>query len=215
MNHRYRSQILCATILAAGGLAGSAAAQSAVDEVVITARNRVESVQNVPLSINAITSGQIERSKVETFEDVTRLTPSLVFDKGFSIQDTRPVIRGLPSSRGRPPVGVLVDGVDTSSEAFGVSAGGSSLLNLRAIDVERIEVVKGPQSALYGRVAFGGAINYITKKPSDTFGSNSAVRPGSMTPTRSAAPSPVRSAINSPSASTPITPKATATSATR
>ena len=107
---------------------------------------------------------------MQTFEDVTRLTPSLVFDRDFSLQDTRPVIRGLPSSRGRPPVGVLVDGVDTSSESFGVSAGGSSLLNLRSIDVERIEVVKGPQSALYGRVAFGGAVNYITKKPSNTFG---------------------------------------------
>jgi outer membrane receptor protein involved in Fe transport len=59
----------------------------------------------------------------------------------------------------------LLDGVDISSESIS-TAGGSSLMNLKLVDVERIEVVKGPQSALYGRVAFGGAINYISKKPS-------------------------------------------------
>ena len=79
---------------------------------------------------------------------------------------------GLPSvacrrPRGRPPVGVLIDGIDVSSEAI-ATAGGGILLNLRQLDVERIEVVKGPQSALYGRVAFGGAVNYVTAKPGDT-----------------------------------------------
>ena len=169
MNRKYRSRILRAAILSVGGLA-SAAAQSTVDEVVITARNRAETVQSTPLSISAQESSQIERARVQTFADVTRLTPSLVFDRGFSLEDTRPVIRGLLSSRGRPPSGVLIDGVDTSSESFGFSAGGSTLLNLRAIDVERIEVVTGPQSALYGRVAFGRAIDNVTKKPSGVFG---------------------------------------------
>lgn len=140
------------------------------DDIVVTARNRVERLVNVPISITALDAGQITRQKVQTFADIARLDSSLVFDKGSGLQDTRPVIRGLPSSRGRPPVGILIDGVDASTESMGASAGGSTLLNTRAIEVERIEVVKGPQSALYGRVAFGGAINYVTKRPSRTFG---------------------------------------------
>ena len=140
------------------------------EEIIVTARNRKERLADVPISITALDAGQIARQKVQSFADIARLDSSLVFDKGSGLQDTRPVIRGLPSSRGRPPVGILIDGVDASTESMGASAGGSTLLNARAVEVERIEVVKGPQSALYGRVAFGGAINYVTKKPSDTFG---------------------------------------------
>jgi outer membrane receptor protein involved in Fe transport len=90
-----------------------------------------------------------------------------VFDQDFGANDTRPSIRGLPATRGRPPVGILIDGIDVSSEAI-ATAGGGNLLNLRLLDLERIEVVKGPQSALYGRVAFGGAVNYVTARGGDT-----------------------------------------------
>ena len=148
----------------------AASAASDAGDIVVTARNRTERLQDTPLSILALGSTKIEQQKVQTFADIARLDSSLVFDKGSGLQDTRPVIRGLPSSRGRPPVGILIDGVDASTESFGASAGGSTLLNTRAIEIERIEVVKGPQSALYGRVAFGGAINYVTKKPSQTLG---------------------------------------------
>ncbi|MYF09335.1 MAG: TonB-dependent receptor, partial [Rhodospirillaceae bacterium] len=80
-------------------------------------------------------------------------------------QDTRVVMRGLSPTRGRPNVAVLLDDVDISSE--GVRTSGSSLtINPRLIDIERIEVVRGPQSALYGRSAFGGAIHYVTRRPS-------------------------------------------------
>ncbi len=183
MNNRRRHRLLCRLGVSGLVLANTAAwAQTQVaaatgasesaeaGEIVITARNRTERLLDAPLSITAFASTQIEQQKVQTFADIARLDSSLVFDKGSGLQDTRPVIRGLPSSRGRPPVGILIDGVDASTESFGASAGGSTLLNTRAIEVERIEVVKGPQSALYGRVAFGGAINYVTKKPSETFG---------------------------------------------
>ena len=101
-------------------------------------------------------------------DDIARLTPGLVFDKGWIPQDTRPHIRGLPTDRGRPPVGILVDGIDISSESM-LTSGGGMLMNLKVMDIERIEVVKGPQSALYGRVAFGGAVNYVSKAPSEEF----------------------------------------------
>jgi outer membrane receptor protein involved in Fe transport len=135
-------------------------------EITVTARRREESLQEVPLSISAITADQIQRGGISGFGDVAKLTPGLVFDQDFGANDMRPSIRGLPATRGRPPVGVLIDGIDVSSEAI-ATAGGGNLLNLQLLDLERIEVVKGPQSALYGRVAFGGAVNYVTAQGGD------------------------------------------------
>ena len=140
----------------------------ALEEIVVTARKREESLQDVPLSITAFSSQMIERASIRHVEDVAKLTPSLIFESVFVPQDTRPVIRGVSSTRGRQPVGILLDGIDVSSDALLTSGGGVGL-NLRLVDVERIEVVKGPQSALYGRTAFVGAINYISKRPSDEF----------------------------------------------
>ncbi len=166
--------VLAPTMASAQSTQSASATEAVVGsdpgDIIVTARNRRERLADVPIAITALDSAQIARQKIETFADIVRLDSSLVFDKGSGLQDTRPVIRGLPSSRGRPPVGILIDGVDASTESMGASAGGSTLLNARAVEVERIEVVKGPQSALYGRVAFGGAINYVTKKPSNTFG---------------------------------------------
>ncbi|MEM7688767.1 MAG: TonB-dependent receptor [Pseudomonadota bacterium] len=136
--------------------------------IVVTARRREESILDVPFAVDAITAEEIAARGINNVEDIARYTPGLVFDQGISLQDTRPVIRGLPATRGRPPVGVLLDGIDVSTEALG-NAGGGSLLNTRLLDLERIEVVKGPQSALYGRAAFAGAINYVTKRPGDEF----------------------------------------------
>jgi outer membrane cobalamin receptor len=138
-----------------------------LEEITVTARRREESLQEAPLSITAFGSEQIERAGIAGFGDVAKLTPSLVFDQDFGANDTRPSIRGLPATRGRPPVGILIDGIDVSSEAI-ATAGGGNLLNLRLLDLERIEVVKGPQSALYGRVAFGGAVNYVTARATVT-----------------------------------------------
>ena len=169
----YRYWLASATMLSTAALMGAqdALAQIAVEEITVTTRRRAESLQNIPMSITAFTAVQIERGGIRNVEDVARLTPGLTFDLGFAPQDTRPSIRGLPATRGRPPVGILLDGIDVSSESI-QTAGGGNLMNMRLVDVERIEVVKGPQSALYGRVAFGGAINYITKKPSDEFSAN-------------------------------------------
>ncbi len=170
----FRRNLACATMLSSAAFMGvqDAAAQSIkIEEITVTSRRRAESLQDIPLSITAFTNLQIERGGIRSVEDVARLTPGLTFDLGFGPQDTRPAIRGLPATRGRPPVGILLDGIDTSSEAI-QTAGGGNLMNMRLVDVERIEVVKGPQSALYGRSAFGGAINYVTKRPSDEFSAN-------------------------------------------
>lgn len=137
-----------------------------VDEIIVTTRKREEALQTVPIAIDAYGAEEILRKGIENLADVTRQSPSLSLDKGFSPQDTRIVVRGLAPIRGRQNVAVLVDGIDISSESI-QTAGGSLLIDPNLFDIERVEVVKGPQNALYGRSAFNGALSYITRQPGD------------------------------------------------
>jgi len=145
------------------------AAADSPGEIIVTARKRAESLQDVPIAVDAFSGAMIEREGMSNIEDLIELSPSLNFDKGFSPQDNRVSIRGLPGNSGRPAVGILIDGIDYTTESI-ATAGGGNLMDVRLFDFERIEVVKGPQSALYGRSAFGGAINYVPKEPGNTFG---------------------------------------------
>ena len=167
----------CLLFVTGASLAAPVVAQDGLEEIVVTARKREESLQDIPLTISVFNEQALDRYHISDLRSVAAYTPGLTFDQGFVQQDTRPQIRGLPATRGRPPVGILLDGIDISSESM-VTAGGGMLANLALVDAERIEVVKGPQSALYGRVAFGGAVNYVTKKPSDSFESNVTVDVG-------------------------------------
>ncbi len=157
----FKAAIMATTIL---GVSAVDVAAQQLEEITVTARKRAENLQEVPVTITAFTSEAVERAGIKNVQDVVKFTPGLNFDKGFAPQDTRISIRGLPVVRGKPPVGVLLDGIDISSESI-ATAGGSALVNLKLVDVESIAVVKGPQSALYGRSAFGGAVVYTSKKP--------------------------------------------------
>ena len=171
-------------MLAASSLAGLGAAITpayAADEaveasedavgstVIVTARRREENVQDVPLAISVFSDEQIEREALTRVEDLTKVTAGLTFDIGGFPNDTRPALRGMQAERGRPSVAVLLDGQDLSGENLSI-AGGTSSLNVDLFDLERIEVVKGPQATLYGRNAFAGAINYISKAPKFDWG---------------------------------------------
>jgi len=138
----------------------------ALEEITVTARKVTESLQEVPLAITALSGDDIERLNLQDLSDITQQDTSVQFDEGFTPSDTRITIRGLSPTRGRPNAATLIDGIDVTSEAVS-NAGGSTLINPRLIDIERIEIVKGPQSALYGRSAFAGAIQYVTKDPAD------------------------------------------------
>ncbi len=137
-----------------------------VDRIVVTVRRIEEISATVPLSIRVLEEEEIERAGITDLHDVSRLTPGLTFDIGGFPNDTRPAVRGMQAERGRPSVAVMLDGVDLSGENLAISGGGAGVVP-DLIDLERIEVVKGPQTTLYGRSAFAGAINYISKKPSD------------------------------------------------
>jgi outer membrane receptor protein involved in Fe transport len=140
-----------------------------IEEIVVTTRKKEESLQDVPIAVDAITSADIERQGIADLNDIVKASPSVQFDRSFGPSDTRITIRGLSNTRGRSNVAFLVDNIDVTTENL-IVAGSGLLANRRLLtDVERIEIVKGPQSALYGRAAFAGAFNYITKEPGDEF----------------------------------------------
>ncbi|MDQ1302885.1 MAG: iron complex outerrane recepter protein, partial [Pseudomonadota bacterium] len=133
-----------------------------IEEVVVTTRKREENLQDIPLAVSAITAEQIQRQGINSLADVVQNQPSVKFDQSFGPADNRITVRGLSNTRGRSNVAFLIDGIDVTTENL-ISAGSGLLANRRLLsDVERIEVVKGPQSALFGRSAFAGAISYIT-----------------------------------------------------
>lgn len=143
-------------------LVGADISVAQVEEIVVTARKRAENLQEVPISISAHTAEDLEQAAVYDLEDLAEITPGLGFINvgAFGV----PTIRGLAQTdvQGtQANVGVFIDGVflnNRSSFDFGV------------LDLDRIEVVKGPQSALYGRNTFAGAINYVSRQPTtDSF----------------------------------------------
>ncbi len=131
-------------------------------EIVVTAQKREQSLQDVPLTVNAFTADRIEDARITEVEDISLLTPGLEFGAGAGRQIGFYSIRGINSGTlGTSGVVTYVDGF-TLGNNFTVP-------NVRLFDLERIEVLKGPQATLYGRNALGGVISYISKKPSSEF----------------------------------------------
>jgi iron complex outermembrane receptor protein len=138
-----------------------AAADETVDpgEIIVTARYREEKLQDVPLAITSLSTQALENANVRNLRDIAYLTPGLTITSGGSEFGVSPVIRGqtnLNGGQGDPNVTVFIDGVYIVN---------NTAINLGMVDIERVEIVKGPVSALYGRNAFAGAINYISKQP--------------------------------------------------
>ena len=137
---------------------------AAREQMIITTRKKEENLLDVPISVSAISDIEIEQKGINDIKSVAKYSPGIEFDEGYGGQDNRIVIRGMSPTRGRSNAAFMVDGIDFTGEAL-TTAGAAFSINQRLLDVERIEVVKGPQSALYGRSAFAGAIQYITKNP--------------------------------------------------
>ncbi|MBT9470523.1 MAG: TonB-dependent receptor [Pseudomonadota bacterium] len=146
----------------------AAAVDTTVEEVVVTIRKRPELLQDVPQSVQAMSGEQLERLGVSDMGDVAKFSPSVIFDKSASSESGSITIRGLSPTRGRANAAILIDGIDATSEAVN-SSGGGALLNTRLLDIQRVEIARGPQAVEYGRSAFGGAIQYVTKDASDEF----------------------------------------------
>ena len=138
-----------------------AAAQSsdeAIEEIIVTSRYRAERLSDVPDSITAFTAADIERHRIERINRVASLTPNLRFSDDQEVGVSTLVIRGVRQNRGtgQPPVSFRVDGV---------SATNNLLTTQELFDIESVDVLRGPQGALYGRNAIGGAVLIASRQP--------------------------------------------------
>ena len=189
LNHRLR--LFAATILSAGAVWPAAPAWSqsrtgdaiepppssakspaydpvaqsdaSVGDIIVTAQKRQQNLADVPMSITAVSGDVLQQKGIQNVQDLAKLTPGLSFvDSGASV----PVysLRGIgffdTALAARPTVSVYVDEVPLP---FSIMTTGASF------DLERVEVLKGPQGTLFGQNATGGAINYIAAKPTSTF----------------------------------------------
>lgn len=136
-----------------------AVAQGILEEIVVTARKRGENLQEVPVAIKAMAAEEIERLRVSSMRDFAELVPNLFMIETQNSAFAFVNIRGISAFRNiDPSIALVVDGVlSTSPNSF----------SQELFDVEQIEVLKGPQGALYGRNAMGGAINITTKQPTN------------------------------------------------
>ena len=130
-----------------------------LEEIVVTARKIGESIQDIPLSITAFTSEDIKAQAITDIEDIAKFTPGLHMSNHLgSRNDPSLKFRGMDynlSVRDQQLSSAFLDGVYIPGSSQAVSMN----------DIERVEVVKGPQSAFFGRATFGGAVNFITKTP--------------------------------------------------
>lgn len=148
-----------------------AAESVALEEVIVTARKQAEQLINVPLAITAFTADAIEARGITNLDDVAAFTPGLTFSNLIGEFLPAPVIRGVA------PIDVFGE-LNTAIFFDGVYVSGREGINFSQLDLERIEVVKGPQAALYGRNAFSGAVNYVSAKPTDDFRGKATVTVG-------------------------------------
>lgn len=146
-------------------------AQGALEEVIVTAQKRAESLQDVPVSVTAFTGDAIEQLGYTDSNDIIAQTPNLQWSRVMGNTGTSLYLRGIGDpqflSNIVPSVGIYLDDVYR----------GSNLSNVFALfDTERIEILRGPQNALYGRNTTGGAINVISRTPNVDDGINGKIK---------------------------------------
>ena len=165
----FKRALTASTVLAACSLlhvptsvAQQSAQQIAVEEITVTARKRDESIYEIPVSVSAFSAEMLERAGLDNAQDLSEMTPGLDFrqigDGGRFNPNIR--VRGMIQQAITPSTQIGALFWDGS-----YIGGGGSFVPLR--DLERVEVIKGPQTAYFGRNTFAGAINYIPKRPGD------------------------------------------------
>lgn len=183
----FRGGVAASAMMIALSLGGIAAAQTAPaagaspdDEadsevVIVTARRQNETLIETPTSVTAFGIEAIERLQIDSIDDIARNTPGLSFSRAFGRSSERPVIRGQANVLANVQFGVesgtayFVDGI--------YFPGTISSLDIN--EVQRVEVIRGPQSALYGRNTYAGAVNFITRGRARETGGRVGVRVGS------------------------------------
>ncbi len=143
-----------------------------MEELITTARRTEENVLEVPLAISTFTAEQIEAAQIADLSDVAAMTPGFSYQNYFGQDLSVPTIRGVSQIDifGDPNAPVYIDGIYVAS---------GTGINFSFLDVERIEILRGPQPAYFGYQSFSGAVNFVTARPTDEFAANVELTAGS------------------------------------
>ncbi len=156
----------CAAALALAAIsftpAGGAFAQGSaprLEEIVVSAQRRDERLQDVPVAVTAFSARDVLDAGIESTADFIALTPNVGFDDSFTVGNSFVTLRGVTQiNNADSPVAIVIDGVPQNNQ---------KQFKMELYDIERIEILKGPQGALYGRNAIGGAVNIVTRQPTN------------------------------------------------
>ena len=143
-----------------GASAAHAQSGTTIEELVVTAEKREQSLQDVPVAISAFTSKQRDLVGISSVQDLTNFTPGFTYQSANDRASMRGIGRLTNVHSVDGAVSIYIDGLFTTST---VLAGGPPL------DVDRVEILRGPQGTLYGRNAIGGTVNVISKRPTEEF----------------------------------------------
>jgi len=131
-----------------------------LSEVVVTAQKRTEDIKDIPISVSAISGAQLTEHHIADYDDITRAVPGVSFQAGASPGLDNIEIRGVSSTSGSATVGIYIDEVSVTTKNLFDGA-----VQPKLFDLDRIEVLRGPQGTLYGASSMGGTIRFITKQP--------------------------------------------------
>ena len=159
--------LLCASVakpvLAQTAVTASDSSSSGLQEIVVTATRQATALSKVPVSVAAISQEQMDVQGLRDISDITRVTPGIALTANGGVAGTNTVIsiRGISSTVGSPTTGVYIDDTPIQSRPLG----SANNVYPQLFDLERVEVLRGPQGTLFGAGAEGGAIRFITPQP--------------------------------------------------
>src|SRR5271154_4768840 len=129
-------------------------------EIIVTSQKRTEDVKDIPISVSAISGAQLLEYHIANYDDITRTVPGVSFQAGAGPGLDNIEIRGVSSTSGSATVGIYIDEVSVTTKNLFDGA-----VQPKLFDLDRVEVLRGPQGTLYGASSMGGTIRFITKQP--------------------------------------------------
>jgi iron complex outermembrane recepter protein len=166
-NRRFTARSILAGAVSVAAISISSVASAQVEEIVVTAQKIKENVQDVPIAVTAISGERLDKAGTISLENIGKIVPSVTFRKGNTAANNSIFLRGVGtisfSAASEPSVSTVVDGIV-------LSRSGQAFADL--LDLERIEVLRGPQGSLFGKNASAGLINIVSKGGTDALEGN-------------------------------------------